>query len=289
MPDGWTRNRNRGREESESAMFINREFFRARPPSHPFRSFFSGHEDSRSFPRVKSSCHLNASFSCGFFARSLVCTLHLLPCLHPFRSSRGCMCVEQGFFGVDSWTCSFLLSHSVRFALSVRFSHVMGFVRQHVPIHWKMRSFATRERIPSFAFRGLRFFFPRYCVWLVSTLGSRFCTVRAACATARVALLLHVLVVPPQKDAGSCTCARVRATKRRLQASGCPMPPFWDPTLRVTPPTLLRVPPPDLIKGGMCDPWGKSMLAEVVTVRPTPPPQRMGWWTRAPHHKARRP
>ena len=80
----------------------------------------------------------------------------------------------------------------------------------------------------------------------------------ARCATVRFALPPHVLVVRPQKDAGSRTCARVRATKRRLQASGRPMPPFWDPTLHVRRPRALSCPLPDLRKGGICDPGEKT-------------------------------
>mmetsp|Transcript_10389 Transcript_10389/g.63390 ORF Transcript_10389/g.63390 Transcript_10389/m.63390 type:complete len:248 (-) Transcript_10389:42-785(-) len=126
MPDGWTHNHDRGREEIESAMFFNSDFIRARTLSHPFPSSFSGNDDSRSFPRVQSSCHVNASFSSGLFVRSFVCTLHLLPCLHPFRGPRRCMCVEQGFFGVDSWTCPSLLSSG-----SVRFRSFRWFRARH--------------------------------------------------------------------------------------------------------------------------------------------------------------
>lgn len=72
----------------------------------------------------------------------------------------------------------------------------------------------------------------------------------ARCATVRVAIPPHVLVVPPQKDAGSRACARVRATKRRLQASGRPMPPFRDPTLHVRPPRAPLLSSPRPAKGG---------------------------------------
>lgn len=252
MPGGWTQNHDRGRGESSSATFFSGDLFRVRIPSHPFL-FSRRHEDTRSFPTPKSSCHVNASRSFGFFVRSLVWTLRLLPSfkrMHVLRE-RVLWC---GFVDLSlSFPFGKLPLRSFR---SPRARHELRLTARTDPLADAL--LRSSRKNPIVQVSTVAIFFSRVLRVARFRAGVAVLHGSARCTTVRVALPPHVLVVPPQRDAGSRACARVRATKRRLQASGRPMPPFWDPTLHVRPTRSLCRPLPDLRKGGIWHPGEKT-------------------------------